>query len=128
MTLSNYNRPCNTGVNAAQTASNLRTDLRGNLLRPDEYDPIQLRFEMDWSLERLAEEIDYSISSCLYWSSGRSQPSRQAKKKAFEVHQKLLEVGRFDSDNPTQEQLLSGWKLLQQMGLADRVDQLLSVL
>ena len=56
----------------------------------EEMHPIDLRFKMGWTLQRLSEEIGYSYQACLYWSSKRRNPSKRAMKEAFKVWQQHL--------------------------------------
>ncbi|MFY7886881.1 MAG: hypothetical protein ACOVOV_18760 [Dolichospermum sp.] len=45
-----------------------------------EYDPITLRYEMGWTLERLAEELGVSYSSALKWSCKKRNPSKAIRR------------------------------------------------
>ena len=57
----------------------------------NEYDPIQLRYEMGWTLEELAYQLDYSVSAVTKWSANVSKPARRARRCAYKVwkaHQK----------------------------------------
>ncbi len=51
----------------------------------NELDPLQLRYEMNWTLERLAFELDYSVSAALKWSAGIHSPSKRVRKQAYQV-------------------------------------------
>lgn len=44
-----------------------------------------LKTEYGWSLERIAEEMDYSVSAVTKWSSGARNPSPRATKAALQV-------------------------------------------
>ncbi len=47
-----------------------------------EYDPLKLRDEMGWTLERLADELGMSHSVTLKWSSHRRKPGKVARRLA----------------------------------------------
>ena len=48
-----------------------------------EYDPIQLRFDMNWSLTELSEQMGTSYSTASKWSQGRRNPCSMARRLAW---------------------------------------------
>lgn len=51
----------------------------------DEYDPIQLRYDMNWTIEQLAFELDYSVSAVSKWSAGLVRPAKRARRCAYKI-------------------------------------------
>lgn len=47
-----------------------------------------LKSELGWTLEKIAEEMDYSVSAVSKWSSGNRNPSPRASKTALQVLEK----------------------------------------
>lgn len=52
-----------------------------------ECDPLELRYQLNWSLERLAQEMGVSLSTTLKWSSRVSSPTRMARRLAYYIKQ-----------------------------------------
>jgi DNA-binding transcriptional regulator YiaG len=59
------------------------------LHKSDEYDPIFLRDQNGWTLERLAEELDFSVSAVTKWCCRKRNPGRLARKAAYRVASNL---------------------------------------
>lgn len=51
----------------------------------EEFDPIELRCKLGWSLEELAEQMGFSVSVTLKWSNKNRNPGKQAKKQAYKI-------------------------------------------
>ena len=54
-----------------------------------EYDPIQLRYDMDWTLLELSEMMGVSYSVTLKWSTGKRKPGSMARRLAGILKQTL---------------------------------------
>ncbi len=45
-----------------------------------------LKSELGWTLQKIAEEMDYSIAAVSAWSNRSRNPSPRAKKQAYQVY------------------------------------------
>ncbi|MFM6212000.1 hypothetical protein [Planktothrix sp.] len=61
----------------------LQQDIDIDDINPAHY----LQQKFGWTLQRIAEEMDYSDSIVRQWSCGYRNPSRRAKKDAYRVYQ-----------------------------------------
>jgi transcriptional regulator with XRE-family HTH domain len=61
----------------------LQQDIDVDSINPAHY----LQQKFGWTLQRIAEEMDYSDSIVRQWSCGYRNPSRRAKKDAYRVYQ-----------------------------------------
>lgn len=51
----------------------------------NEINPIELMFKFGWTQQRLAEEMDWSVSAVAKWSCGVRKPSKRARVEAYKV-------------------------------------------
>ena len=54
-----------------------------------EYNPIQLRYEMNWTLEKLAEEMGVNPTTAKRWSNGTRKPCKLARILAGKIKQQI---------------------------------------
>lgn len=58
-----------------------------------DYDPITLRYDMDWTLSTLADRLGVDLSTTKKWSNGTRRPSKAHRALAWVIkHQQSLQL------------------------------------